>query len=276
MKSTKDPSEMFFIHSHSNCIVDRILWGLVIIAAGLTLLLTGNGTIEMAWRGLFFSWHMLVIIFGIQALLHKNILFGMILIAVSLLVDPSFFVRVFDLNTFDTENLLFLQRQALYVAIIIFGIWIILRGFFKKKTFCFDNHHRCYTDKDGNHEFSAKFGEMNMNSDKEGHIDYQFSFSGSEQIFLEPVFRGGNIKTVFGGLKLDLRKAVLEEGTTILNIDASFGGVELVIPEDWNVDIRSQCFCGGFDDKRINRCIQDRSKCLIINVKCFFGGGDIR
>lgn len=276
MESTKVKSEMNLIHPHHNCTLDRILWGLAIISAGVMLLLTGNGTIDMAWRDIFFSWHMLVFIFGIQALLHKHYLFGMILIAVSVLVEPSFYVRVFEMNALDAESLIFIQRQAFYVAIIIFGIWIILRGFFKKNFFCCDNHHRCYTDKDGNREFSAKFGEMNMDSNKNGRIDYQFAFSGSEQIFLEPVFRGGRIKTVFGGLTLDLRKAALEEGNTVLDIDTAFGGVELVLPEDWNVDIRSQCFCGGFDDKRVTKSIQDRSKCLIINVKCFFGGGDIK
>lgn len=276
MESTKTKSEMKFNSSHHSFKVDRVFWGLAIITAGVILLLTGNGTIDMAWRGFFFSWHMLLIIFGLQALLHKHILFGMILIAVSLLVDPSFYVRVFNLNLGDAENLIFIQRQAFYVAIIIFGVWIILRGLFRKKTFCFDNNHRCHIDNDCNREFSAKFGEINMDSDKNGHIDYQFAFSGSEQIFLEPVFRGGNIKTVFGGLTLDLRKSVLEEGNTILNLDTAFGGVELIMPEDWYVDIRCQCFCGGFDDKRVNKSIQDRSKCLIINAKCFFGGGDIK
>jgi predicted membrane protein len=99
--------------------------------------------------------------------------------------------------------------------------------------------------------------------------------NGIDEIFLEPVFRGGEINNVMGGMKLDLRKTTLPEGVTTLEVDVICGGVDIIVPEDWYVEVVVDSFLGGFEDKRAgNGTFADRK--LIIKVNAILGGGDIR
>ncbi len=143
-------------------------------------------------------------------------------------------------------------------------------------------HHRTWygncnrSDRDRKKE---PFGtEEGRGSRASGVIDITTVFGGSEQVYLDPEFRGGKISTVFGGVKLDLRRTGLPEGITYLTVESVFGGVEIDTPEDWIIEIRSESVFGGFDDKRLppldGNYIEGRK--LIIKASCVFGGGDIK
>ncbi|NLH23803.1 MAG: cell wall-active antibiotics response protein, partial [Bacteroidales bacterium] len=101
-------------------------------------------------------------------------------------------------------------------------------------------------------------------------------FSGSDTVFLEPVFRGGNIESVFGGVTLDLRKTDLQEGVSYLKVSTVFGGVTLFIPPSWNVEIQSDSVFGNFKDNRPYAAGVDKNSKLIIKAECVFGGGEIK
>lgn len=45
-------------------------------------------------------------------------------------------------------------------------------------------------------------------------------------------------------------KRNIAPGETYIDLDCSWGGVELHIPADWQVRIECSCFCGGCEDKR--------------------------
>jgi predicted membrane protein len=109
-------------------------------------------------------------------------------------------------------------------------------------------------------------------------IDTEVVFGGSEQVYLDPVFRGGQISTVFGGVKLDLRRTELPEGETWLTVESVFGGVEIDAPAEWNIEIRGESVFGGFTDRRpsaVGDGYGDGRK-LIIKASCVFGGGEIK
>jgi hypothetical protein len=111
-----------------------------------------------------------------------------------------------------------------------------------------------------------------------GVIDITTVFGGSEQVYLDPEFRGGTISTVFGGVKLDLRRTGLPEGVTWLTIESVFGGVEIDAPEEWVIEIRNESVFGGFHDKRLPAMgpgYTDGRK-LIIRASNVFGGGEIK
>jgi Predicted membrane protein len=98
--------------------------------------------------------------------------------------------------------------------------------------------------------------------------------NGIDEIFLEPVFYGGEISTIMGGAKLDLRRTTLPEGDTTLKISSICGGVTLLLPLDWNVKVNSDSILGGFGDhRRTNGVNNDRR--LIIDASFILGGGSI-
>lgn len=52
---------------------------------------------------------------------------------------------------------------------------------------------------------------------------------------------------IMGGVELDFRDAVLEEGVTEVNCFAFMGGIEVTVPPDVNVDSHGFALMGGFE-----------------------------
>ena len=85
---------------------------------------------------------------------------------------------------------------------------------------------------------------------------------------------GGNYDVTFNGLILDLSKAYLNEKTNI-TISTLFGGVDLYLPDDVNIQIQSSNFLGGVDlHKRENKI--ENTKVIYLNARCIFGGINIK
>ncbi len=79
--------------------------------------------------------------------------------------------------------------------------------------------------------------------------DVSAILSGVDQITSSSDYKGGSVTTVFGGAKLDLRKAVIKKEAT-LQVFALCGGIELIIPEDVVVKSQATCILGGIENKQ--------------------------
>ena len=249
-------------HSWSG-ISNNIVFALALVAAGALLLGFNTAYLPPVWKGFFFSWPMLLLAIGIVHVCKFQFLWGIILAAVG-----KFFLFTKVSAMFPGE-VLYEQFASTYwpVLIIVCGVLILLSpflGFGKRSKTCSKN----------------KWNENNTpneNENNDGNINYNFTFSGTEQVILDPVFRGGNIDVTFGGLELDLRRTSLAEGDTYLYINAVFGGVEIKVPDNWDIEIRQNRFAGGIEDSRKNNNTEkDRTRKLIVVAKCTFGGIDIK
>ncbi len=81
---------------------------------------------------------------------------------------------------------------------------------------------------------------------------------------------------MFGGITLDLRKTNLPVGETGLEVNAVFGGVTILVPNDWYVETHVDAIFGGFEDKRMPMEPADTTRKLILHGACVFGGGELR
>ncbi len=104
-------------------------------------------------------------------------------------------------------------------------------------------------------------------------------FGGFKRRPLSKAFRGGDLTAIFGGFETDLRGASLAEGEAVLDLFILFGGGEVQVPQDWQVDVRATALFGAVDDKT-HHAIQDegspvRPK-LIVTGLVLFGGCDIK
>ncbi len=73
--------------------------------------------------------------------------------------------------------------------------------------------------------------------------------SGNERRSVSATFRGGDLAAFMGGVALDLRQAkTLPEGA-VLDTFAFWGGIEIKIPETWQVRSEVIPLMGGFEDK---------------------------
>jgi predicted membrane protein len=103
-------------------------------------------------------------------------------------------------------------------------------------------------------------------------------FGGSERIITSQNFEGGNVTAIFGGTKLDFGKAKLASGGGMLDIFTMFGGVEIYVPEDWNLVMKGVPIFGGFEDSRRKLSSEElaKNKTLIIKGLVLFGGVHIK
>lgn len=73
--------------------------------------------------------------------------------------------------------------------------------------------------------------------------------SGRKERVSSPAWRGGQATAVMGGIEIDLRDATPVPGGAVLRTTAFMGGVEVRVPEGWEVVVRGTPFLGGFEDK---------------------------
>ncbi|MGN1194271.1 MAG: LiaF domain-containing protein, partial [Acutalibacteraceae bacterium] len=100
------------------------------------------------------------------------------------------------------------------------------------------------------------------------------TFSGQNLNFDGERFSGAELTAVFGGVKCDLRNAIIEKDCAI-NATSIFGGIDIFVPDYVNVKINSNSIFGGVSEKN-RRPNNPGAVTLYINATCMFGGVDIK
>ena len=233
-----------------------ITFALLVIGTGVLLLSLNGGLLPVEWKVFLISWPMLLFVLGCSELCKIHYIAGILLAS----VGTFFLVQRFPGASFDGQFISTWWPVFIIIGggLIFFSILLkpkqLIQGHRRSKGFWKDNHYTTQTE----------------NSD--GKINYKFVFSGAEQVILDPVFKGGNIEATFGGMELDLRRTSLPEGETFLYVKAVFGGVEIKVPDNWLIEIRSESAFGGVGDERSKIKDIDYSKKLIVVANAVFGG----
>jgi predicted membrane protein len=257
-----------------------IPFALYVIAAGVLLLCFNSGMLPYEWKRVFFSWQTLLIVLAMSEFARTHFTAGAVLAAVG-----GFFV-VRRLTPLYPEIAASGVGENWWPILLIVAGVLILGGILFKPRHGGWAHANCGcgcgcggSERDGLKLPNLNLDEAHRRRSKaSGIIDINTVFGGSEQVYLDPEFRGGEINTVFGGVKLDLRRTELPEGETYLKVTSVFGGVEIDTPEEWVIDIRNESLFGGFYDKRLpalGKGYPDGRK-LIIKASSVFGGGEIK
>jgi predicted membrane protein len=114
-------------------------------------------------------------------------------------------------------------------------------------------------------------------TDSSDFLNIDSVFSGVQRTILSKNFQGGKVTCVFGGAEIDLTQADFT-GTTILRLEAVFGGIKLIVPPHWQVMNEIDGVFHGVDDKRRSPAgaYNDINKKLILKGSAVFGGIEIR
>jgi hypothetical protein len=222
--------------------IKPVIFGLLVIATGVILMLKNMDMIDPFYAKMLISWPMLIIAFGFMNLFDKSFPFGIILILVG-----GFFLgtKFFDMPV----NVV----QILWPALIIIVGLVIIAG----------------------SRFIFKGGWKRSNVIDDSFIEEVNVFSGGEHIVTTPEFKGGKFVCVFGGSSVNLLQTQLSPQGATIEIVAVFGGLTLITPSDWNVKTEVVSAFGGFADKRVINATSPDKKLQIKGV-CIFGGGEIK
>ena len=232
----------------------RLLLGVVILIIGSGLLLSNLGFLENEFKDYFFRWELIFIILGLGGLMHRDKKGAGVIM---LIIGSVFYLKFLHIRGVlpDFIDFNFNFWQLFWPAILILaGVLII----FKRSVEC--KHH------------SNDLSDDDL-------IDELAVFGGGDRILNSQNFKGGKVTAIFGGSNFNLTRAKLAKGKNIIDIFAVFGGLKLVVPEDWNIKIKVVSIFGGFSDKhRIHTPDEnsDNNSELIIKGFVLFGGGEIK
>ncbi|MBR2114091.1 MAG: hypothetical protein IJ929_05420 [Prevotella sp.] len=99
-------------------------------------------------------------------------------------------------------------------------------------------------------------------------------YGGDEYIYRGETFHGARLDAFCGGIRMDLREAVITEDEEI-DIHTFCGGIELIMPTTVNVEVKSQSFIGGVGNHAV-RTTDPKDPTLHIIASNFLGGVDIK
>lgn len=221
----------------------NIMWGLVLIALGVIIGLNSLGltSIELFFDG---WWTLFIIIPCFIGLITDKEKTGSI---IGLIVGVLLLLGCQDIISFET-----FWKLLIPMLLVILGLSMVFKDIFNSK-------------------INRKISELNKNSKSEKNVSAYFS--GQKVAYSKEEFDGINMEAVFGGIKLDLREAIIKKDV-VINARAIFGGIDILVPENINIVVSSSSMFGGVDNKReIN---QDNKITIYVNGSSLFGGIDIK
>jgi predicted membrane protein len=93
-------------------------------------------------------------------------------------------------------------------------------------------------------------------------------------------FEGGKLDAVFGSIELDLSGAAISspERQAEIEVNAVFGGIEITVPRNWKIVLKSTAVFGGCDDRTVPPRLEPgfEPATLVITGAAVFGGITIR
>ncbi len=220
--------------------LNRIVWGVVLIAIAVLFALNSLDIIDLSFKG---WWTLFIIIpCGVGLATERDKTGNLI----GLAIGVGLLLLSRDIISFSM-----LWKLAIPVVLLIIGLRMIFSGFFNNKTNMIIA------------EIKQNGGEMKENC---------ATFSSSYLNYDSQVFEGAELTAVFGGIKCDLRNAIIEKDCAI-QLTAVFGGIDILVPDNINVKVSSNCFFGGITNKTSSR---KDAPTLYINGTCMFGGTEIK
>ncbi|MCY4528322.1 MAG: LiaF-related protein [Chloroflexi bacterium] len=93
----------------------------------------------------------------------------------------------------------------------------------------------------------ARANGANLDPDR---IDADATLGGITDRSVSQYFRGGRLTAFLGGVSVDLRQTTVIEKPARIHVNAILGGVELSLPQHWNVKKDIRPIAGGVDDRR--------------------------
>lgn len=219
------------------------LWGIIFVLLGV--IFAGNA-MELWNLNLFFDgwWTVFIIVPSLMGLFQNGSRTGSIIglvIGVMLLLSAQGFM-----------DWSMMGRMIFPIIFIIIGLNIIFRGPFRKDK----NYYKVNgTSRDGVPEYTAAFGSNDV-------------------VFPYEEFHGANITSIFGGVDLNLKNAIINKDV-VINSTSVFGGVNIIVPPNVNVKVSSIPIFGGTSNKT-NPYKESDIPTVYINSTCIFGGAEIK
>ncbi len=224
--------------------INRILWGLVFIVLGIVIALNALDIINF---NIFFNgWWTFIIIIPCFIGLFDGTKEGKLGNIIGVLVGVVLLLVAQGLLRFDIVFKLFIPA-----VLVIIGLYLLFGNVFRSKV---TDKLRELKKESGNGEaICATFSE-------------QFVTKNDEK------FENATVDAVFGSVVLDLSKAKIKD-EAVVTVSAIFGGIDIIVPKDVVVKIKSTPIFGGVSNTTKTK---DAKKVIYIDALALFGSVEVK
>lgn len=220
----------------------NMIWGIILVVAGMVLAMNAFGITDI---NIFFDgwWTLFIIVPCGMGLVSDRDKVGNL---IGLCVGVILFLCCRDIFRFDL-----VWKLMLPLIIMAVGAKMILGSVWQRDS-------------------EGEWKLLDTSANKEGAA----VFSGATMDYSGEVFQGTKLDAVFGGMKCDLRNAIIERDC-VIDASAIFGGIDIYVPDSLNVKVNSRSIFGGISYKdHINNPANIHT--LYLNGICMFGGIEIK
>lgn len=222
--------------------IGNLLWGLVFIVVGVIF---GLNALDITDINVFFDgwWTLFIIVPCFIGLFKDEDKSGNL---IGLIIGSCLLLGCIDIVEFSL-----IWKLMVPAILVMIGLSFIFKDTLNSKV-------------------KKEIKKLNKTETKE----YCSCFSGQTVDYNKEEFEGCSISAIFGGVKCDLKEAIINSDV-VINANSIFGGITIYVPEDVNVKIGSTSIFGGVSDERKNKT-KDAKYTIYINATSMFGGVEIK
>ena len=222
--------------------ISNLLWGLVFIVVGVIF---GLNILDITNIDIFFDgwWTLFIIIPSFIGLFKDEDRTGNL---IGLIIGICLLLGCMDIIEFSL-----IWKLMIPAILVMIGLSLIFKDVLNSK-------------------IKKEIKKLNKVDTKE----YCACFSGQTIDFSNEEFEGCSMSAVFGGVKCDLKDAIIKENV-VIHASSIFGGITIYVPNDVNVQISSTSIFGGVSDERKDKT-NDNEHTIYINATSLFGGIEIK
>ena len=237
-------------HAHRGPVKQGVVFAVILITVGVLLFLDNIGVLHFhdIWR----FWPVALIAVGVAKLFDCRGVGGRIWAAMWIFAGAAFLL--------DHLEVWHVSWNILWpLALIGFGVLMLVNAI---------ERHRVP---------EGLIAVSSEGTSAENTLREWATFSGIKRRLETPNFQGGEMVAVFGGIDIDLRRAGIAPGIkeVVIDANATFGGIELRVPETWLVVTRGVGIFGGYEDKTDPPASPDAPR-VVIKGFAVFGGISVK
>lgn len=224
--------------------VSNILWGVVLIVIGV---ISGLNALEITDINIFFKgwWTLFIIVPCFIGIFNDESKTGNL---IGLVIGVVLLLGSRDIISFEIIG-------KLIVPIVLIGIGLSI--IFKDTL---------------NSKVSKKIKQISK--ENKNLNDYTATFGGQKVKYPNKEFEGATSNAIFGGVDMNLKDAIISKDV-VINATAIFGGIDIFVPSNVNVEVKSTAIFGGTSNKTM-KVEGDNVHTIYVNSFALFGGVDIK
>lgn len=224
--------------------ISNILWGMVLVVIGLII---GLNALEITNINIFFDgwWTLFIIIPCFIGIFNDESKTGNL---IGMIVGVVLLLGARNIISFEV-----IGKLLLPTLLILVGLSIMFKDMINSKV-------------------SKKIKELSKENRKLN--DYIATFGGQKVKYPSKEFNGAIANAIFGGIDMDLTDAIVSKDV-VINATSIFGGINIIVPLDVNVEVKSRAIFGGTANKTL-KIEGENVHTIYVDSFALFGGVDIK